>query len=336
MNSATKITIGIVCLEKKLQHKPMQLLLQQLNQYAEFEYVFFGNQMLLHTPVQQWPTVQVLFCFHSSGFPIKRAYQYIRFQEKKCSAEKKQMCIQLFDIATQRFTLLNREKVYKKCQELQVRVPNYLVIKRDNHILPCDKSIQSLSINDHALSINSLPVMEKPFVEKPLDANNHKVHIYFSPFVVRCLFRKINNKSSELVDGVQSVRCNDSYLYEQYEPSKEDIKVYCVAGKYFYAESRKSPVVDGQVERTEDGFEKRCQIELTDEEKFFAKQICSGFKQICCGMDMIRRTNQQTGKIETIVIDVNGFSFVKKNAEFYTHCAALMREFILDSTSTNK
>lgn len=44
--------------------------------------------------------------------------------------------------------------------------------------------------------------LNKPFVEKPIDAEDHKIHIYYPSSQGgghKRLFRKINNKSSEFI-----------------------------------------------------------------------------------------------------------------------------------------
>lgn len=100
---------------------------------------------------------------------------------------------------------------------------------------------------------------------------------------------RIANRSSEFYPDVNEVRRDGSYIYEDFlETQGTDVKMYTVGPEYGHAEARKSPAVDGKVQRNPDGKEIRFPVILTLREKEIARRIVLGFKQFVCGFDLLR------------------------------------------------
>lgn len=164
--------------------------------------------------------------------------------------------------------------------------------------------------------------LEKPFVEKPVDAEDHRVRIYYSRVDgggMKELFRKHSNQSSQYYPDHSHIRTDGSYIYERFlQTEGTDVKVYSVGVSYVHAEARKSPTVDGRVDRDENGKEVRYPILLTYDEKQICRKIATLFKQTICGFDLLRDRGT------SYICDVNGVSFVKKNAKFWNDAAHLI------------
>jgi hypothetical protein len=167
--------------------------------------------------------------------------------------------------------------------------------------------------------------LEKPFVEKPLDADDHNVYIYYAGGGVRRLFRKTASESSVLLPRDSRPRGTGSYVYQQFHQPRglRDVKVYAVGPDYFFAQARKAPTVDGRVERNQHGREVRHPVFLTPRERSMCASVLRAFGQYVVGFDILRTRDT------SYIIDVNGWSFVKGDPEFSRTCGTLIANFII-------
>uniref|UniRef100_A0A672QG68 Inositol hexakisphosphate and diphosphoinositol-pentakisphosphate kinase n=1 Tax=Sinocyclocheilus grahami TaxID=75366 RepID=A0A672QG68_SINGR len=190
----------------------------------------------------------------------------------------------------------------------------------------CDVSVEcNLVEGEDHVEVNG-EIFQKPFVEKPVSAEDHNVYIYYPTSAgggSQRLFRKIGSRSS-VYSPESNVRKTGSYIYEEFMPTDgTDVKVYTVGPDYAHAEARKSPALDGKVERDSEGKEVRYPVILNAREKLIAWKVCSAFKQTVCGFDLLRANGQ------SYVCDVNGFSFVKNSMKYYDDCAKIMGNIIM-------
>ena len=443
-------TLGICAMPKKVNTKHMQKILKNLKKFEEFKLVYFNENLIFEEEIENWPIVESMIVFFSTGFPFNKVLEYITlrkpflvndFESQKIFWDRRKISKKLkenniptpesliidrgeiinndgnTDISIELNTTADRIKMiddyfkdkinnlnndindYKKINkndfnyndywnETMPKNNNSLKILGKNHerdsLIYLDKTYSNESMNmlrlspkknrgSLGLSINSKDdnninkeenesddtffnlegdeefekseyidknlkefdeyielngkKINKPFVEKPANGDDHNIYIYYP----HCggqkrLFRKTKNLSSLYYPNNNKIRRDKSYIYEEFLQSDGfDIKVYTVGEDYFHAEERKSPTLDGVVQRTVEGKEVRYPVNLTPEEKNIARKIVQIFKQNICGFDILR------SKGKSYVCDVNGWSFVKGNNKYYEDCAIQIRKIILNN-----
>jgi inositol hexakisphosphate/diphosphoinositol-pentakisphosphate kinase len=327
-NAPTKIKLGLCAMEKKTGSKPMQEILSRIVKYGEFEVIRFTNDQITNAPVAEWPKCDALISFFSSGFPLEKAIDYVKLHPSTLQ-------VNALDAQT---LLLDRRHVYRILQENNIPVPTHMVVNRDNfdekkkdpELIENEDYVELRWKNENGEKMSQR--VNKPFVEKPVDAEDHNIYIYYPMSVgggSKRLFRKIKDCSSKFYADVNTIRREGSYIYEEFVITQgTDVKVYTVGQEYAHAEARKSPVLDGKVLRNTDGKEMRYPVILSPEEKEYARKIVVAFKQRICGFDLLR-----TSEGTSFVCDVNGWSFVKSSKKYYEDTSAIMRGFFLTGGS---
>ncbi|KAF2019609.1 hypothetical protein BU24DRAFT_448066 [Aaosphaeria arxii CBS 175.79] len=339
----TKGIIGVCALESKARSKPARNIFGKL--VDEFEVKIFGDKIILDEAVENWPVCDFLISFFSDGFPLDKAIAYARLRKPFCVNDlpmqqvlwDRRLCLQILDqlkVPTPDRVEVSRDGGPKLAS------PEFAKILHDRTGITLPgasdgtgggvappQQVEMLDDNN-AIRVDGV-VLTKPFVEKPVSGEDHNINIYFHKADGgggRRLFRKVNNKSSEKDDTLDVPRSitdpTSSYIYEQFlqVENAEDVKAYTVGPNFCHAETRKSPVVDGLVKRNPSGKEVRYVTKLSDAEASMASRISEGFGQRVCGFDLLRCGDR------SYVIDVNGWSFVKDNGDYYDKAAQILKE----------
>ncbi|XP_033823768.1 inositol hexakisphosphate and diphosphoinositol-pentakisphosphate kinase 1 isoform X4 [Periophthalmus magnuspinnatus] len=305
-----RIVVGICAMTKKSRSKPMVQILERLCRFDFIQVTVFPEDVILEQPPENWPLCDVLVSFHSKGFPLDKAVEYSKLRNPL-----------LINDLDMQYYIQDRREVYRILQEEGIDLPRYAVLNRDpDHPEECNL----VEGEDH-VEVNG-EIFQKPFVEKPVCAEDHNVYIYYPTSAgggSQRLFRKIGSRSS-VYSPESSVRKTGSYIYEEFMPTDgTDVKVYTVGPDYAHAEARKSPALDGKVERDSEGKEVRYPVMLTAMEKLVARKVCLAFKQTVCGFDLLRANGH------SFVCDVNGFSFVKNSMKYYDDCAKVLGNLVM-------
>lgn len=341
----TKGILGVCALESKARSKPARNIFGKL--VDEFEVKIFGDKIILDEAVENWPVCDFLISFFSDGFPLDKAIAYARLRKPFC----------VNDLPMQQ-VLWDRRLCLAILDELKVPTPRRVEVSRDGGpklqsadfaktlkaktgvslggpdgtggAVPPPKKVELID-DGNTIRVDG-KTLTKPFVEKPVSGEDHNINIYYHKKDGgggRRLFRKVNNKSSEKDDSLHVPRSisdpTSSYIYEQFLQVEnfEDVKAYTVGPNFCHAETRKSPVVDGLVKRNPSGKEVRYVTNLSDTERAIAAKISNGFGQRVCGFDLLRTGDR------SYVIDVNGWSFVKDNQDYYEKASRILKDLFL-------
>ncbi|XP_033226469.1 inositol hexakisphosphate and diphosphoinositol-pentakisphosphate kinase 2 [Belonocnema kinseyi] len=309
-----QVLVGVCAMAKKSQSKPMKEILTRLEEFEYIKIIVFAEEVILKEPVEDWPIVDCLISFHSKGFPLEKAISYANLRNPF-----------IINNLPMQYDIQDRRRVYAILESEGIEIPRYAVLDRDSpdpkHLILDHELVES---EDH-VEVNGV-TFNKPFVEKPVSAEDHNIYIYYPTSAgggSQRLFRKIGSRSS-VYSPESRVRKTGSYIYEDFMPTDgTDVKVYTVGPDYAHAEARKSPALDGKVERDSEGKEIRYPVILSNAEKLISRKVCLAFKQTVCGFDLLRANGQ------SFVCDVNGFSFVKNSNKYYDDCAKILGNMIL-------
>ncbi|KAG7985469.1 hypothetical protein I3843_03G026900 [Carya illinoinensis] len=318
-----KLKIGVCVMEKKVKcgpevfTAPMGQILERLKAFGEFEIIHFGDKVILEDPIESWPICDCLIAFYSTGYPLEKAEAYAALRKPFLVNELEPQHL-----------LHDRRKVYERLEMFEIPVPRYALVNREVPYQELDYFVEE----DDFVEVHGNRFW-KPFVEKPIDGDDHRIMIYYPSSAgggMKELFRKVGNRSSEFHPEIRKVRREGSYIYEEFKPTGgTDVKVYTVGPEYAHAEARKSPVVDGVVMRNPDGKEVRYPVLLTPTEKQMARDVYTAFRQAVCGFDLLRSDGC------SYVCDVNGWSFVKNSYKYYDDAACVLRKMFLDARASH-
>ena len=117
-----RIRLGICAMDKKARSKPMAEILSRLDEKL-FKVIFFGDQVILHSPIEEWPICNVLIAFHSKGYPLDKAKEYVALRKPFI----------LNDLGMQE-VIKDRRKIYDLLEASGIDVPRHVFLCRDGYV----------------------------------------------------------------------------------------------------------------------------------------------------------------------------------------------------------
>uniref|UniRef100_H3ASV2 Inositol hexakisphosphate and diphosphoinositol-pentakisphosphate kinase n=1 Tax=Latimeria chalumnae TaxID=7897 RepID=H3ASV2_LATCH len=306
-----QITVGICAMNKKSKSKPMTQILERLCKFEYITVVIFSEDVILNEPAENWPLCDCLVSFHSKGFPLDKAAAYVKLRNPLLIND---LNMQYF-IQDRHFIYIGTQKTDSNCKQRSniIRHPIYpeiccLALPQGNEKVQIETEFFPRAHRLYPIQYRVHDFFFFKCTARPLDSDN---------------MEKIGSRSS-VYSPESSVRKTGSYIYEEFMATDgTDVKVYTVGPDYAHAEARKSPALDGKVERDSEGKEIRYPVMLTAMEKLVARKVCLAFKQTVCGFDLLRANGH------SFVCDVNGFSFVKNSMKYYDDCAKILGNIIM-------
>ncbi|XP_038257375.1 inositol hexakisphosphate and diphosphoinositol-pentakisphosphate kinase 2 isoform X2 [Dermochelys coriacea] len=199
------IVVGICSMAKKSKSKPMNEILERLSMFKYITVVIFEEDVILNEPVENWPLCDCLISFHSKGFPLDKAVAYAKLRNP----------FVINDLNMQ-YRIQDRREVYSILKAEGILLPRYAILNRD----PNNPKECNLIEGEDQVEVNG-EVFQKPFVEKPVSAEDHNVYIYYPTSAgggSQRLFRKIGSRSS-VYSPESNVRKTGSYIYEEFMPT---------------------------------------------------------------------------------------------------------------------
>ncbi|KAH0620137.1 hypothetical protein JD844_014770 [Phrynosoma platyrhinos] len=199
-----QIVVGICAMTKKSKSKPMTQILERLCKFDYITVVIMGEDVILNEPVENWPPCDCLISFHSKGGAKSGGGFPCRSPLGHGGGLLEAVLCSLFHVHC-------RREVYRILKEEGIDLPRYAVLNRDpdkpegespNSALAAECNL--VEGEDH-VEVNGA-VFPKPFVEKPVSAEDHNVYIYYPTSAgggSQRLFRKVRTGEGRDVQGTQ-------------------------------------------------------------------------------------------------------------------------------------
>lgn len=178
-----RIRVGVCARDKKAHSKPMKEILSRFNPHL-FDVVLFGDEAILHAPVERWPICDCLMSWYSNGFPLDKAEAYVKLRQPFCvndlateyavrGGEQRGGGDACFQPAHPRAVQLrDRRQFYSILQRHGIPTPAHVVLDRSRAGPP-----PVVVETEDAVEVDGVRI-NKPFVEKVSDPSPLRQHTH--------------------------------------------------------------------------------------------------------------------------------------------------------------
>jgi inositol hexakisphosphate/diphosphoinositol-pentakisphosphate kinase len=97
----------------------MEEILHRLEQFEYLRIVIFPEATINEKPIEEWPFSHVLISFHSKGFPLAKAQEYVRLHQPF-----------LINDLDKQWDIMDRIQVHKILDDAGIPQPRYGVLRR--------------------------------------------------------------------------------------------------------------------------------------------------------------------------------------------------------------
>ena len=101
----------------------MEEILNRLEQFEFIRIVVFPETTIHEQPVEEWPFCHVLISFHSKGFPLAKAQEYVRLRQPF-----------LINDLDRQWNIMDRIQVHETLRNAGIAQPKYGVIRRTKNL----------------------------------------------------------------------------------------------------------------------------------------------------------------------------------------------------------
>ena len=94
-------------------------ILQRLEQFKFIRIIIFPETTIHEKPIEEWPFCHALISFHSKGFPLKKAQEYVRLHRPF-----------LINDLDKQWDLMDRVKVHDILKDAGIAQPSFAILRR--------------------------------------------------------------------------------------------------------------------------------------------------------------------------------------------------------------